>query len=848
MQQKIQFHRWIYGSAILALLLLMLASGWTQQHIRTQFRKELKLSLETVLDTADYGVHAWLEEQFAITNYWAHQVQIQQACLRLLKLKEDPAALRHHPVQKELRKWFQDLDQWHEYQGYFLISPQGISLSSSRDSNTGTQNLLWSQQDFIKRVLAGKVVLSQPLWSDVPLPDAQGQLQEKSMTVFVGAPIRDKQGKVAAIFTLRLDPNRPFTDIVWRGRMGQTGESYLVDRQGRMISNSRFEKQLTQIGLLQPGQHSALNIQMHDPGINLLHRAQPSSAPETWPLTQMAQELLSGHSGLRLKPYRDYRGVPVIGAWKWDPKLKLGIVTEQDANEAYLNLDQVLWALNIFTLFAGLLLLGLVLLFVFFQRRVFQSEKALRDSEERFRTLFDSAGEAIFLLDGDILIDCNPKAWQLFEATRDQLMGQSFRSLLPEQEWEHTHVQESLQSRIEAALMGHNQFFEWRSRRLDGQEFDAEISLNCLHLGEQIYLQALVRDIQARKRAERELKQARNHAEAANAAKERFLMNMSHQFRTPLNAILGFAQILQQEEVKTEQGHPVQRWITGILSSGQELLALLNKILESIQLDAGQIKIEAKETDLPQMLQLLAQKYGDKARQKGLDFSLVQDEPLPQSLKLDAVKVEAILKYLLDNAINFTQQGWVKLRVSWSQKSEQYWLFFELADTGPGISEQDQKRIFEQFEQVVIGAEARSGAGLGLNLVREYVQLLGGALSLTSVLGRGSTFVVQLPLEPVNGERIKKLKAQPEKNWTPLVLVNTPKPLVAVETSGGLTQKWLEDFSSALNEVDQERILELLATAGLSESEHQHLMELVYAFEIEQLNDWVESILATRPS
>jgi signal transduction histidine kinase/CheY-like chemotaxis protein len=250
----------------------------------------------------------------------------------------------------------------------------------------------------------------------------------------------------------------------------------------------------------------------------------------------------------------------------------------------------------------------------------------------------------------------------------------------------------------------------------------------------------LVREVEVRTRAE-------EAAEEANRAKSLFLANMSHEIRTPLNAILGFTQLLLRDP-GLGPGH--RRSVETVYRSGEHLLLLLNDILEMSKIEAGRMTLQVEDFDLGSTLCDLEAMFRVLARNKGISLEVVMAPDVPRWIRSDAQKLRQVLGNLLGNAVKFTEQGGVALRVGvaaaappegHSEKN----LLFEVEDTGPGIPEEAQKTIFSHFEQLDAGSRA-GGTGLGLAIAKAYAELMGGGITVQSSLGRGSVFRVSVPL------------------------------------------------------------------------------------------------------
>ncbi len=246
-----------------------------------------------------------------------------------------------------------------------------------------------------------------------------------------------------------------------------------------------------------------------------------------------------------------------------------------------------------------------------------------------------------------------------------------------------------------------------------------------------------------------QLQQAAVAAVAANRAKSAFLANMSHELRTPLNAILGFAQLMSQSpEISPEN----RENIAIINRSGHHLLTLINDVLDMAKIEAGRTTINDQTFNLHRLLEDLERMFSLKARQKGLRLSVSRGAGVPEWVRSDDIKLRQVLVNLMGNAIKFTETGSVLVAVRVRETvsleesfqlpadSGQLTLHFEVEDTGYGIPENEVEIIFEPFLQTITGKQSQEGTGLGLPISRKFVQLMGGEITVSSQVGRGSTF------------------------------------------------------------------------------------------------------------
>lgn len=235
----------------------------------------------------------------------------------------------------------------------------------------------------------------------------------------------------------------------------------------------------------------------------------------------------------------------------------------------------------------------------------------------------------------------------------------------------------------------------------------------------------------------------------ADEAKSRFLANMSHEIRTPLTAIIGYAELIQQNEISgMENGQAVDI----IANSGKHLLNLINDILDLSKIEAEKLQIEEMQVVLPLMLDEIFALIKPKVEEKELSFDLEIEYPIPSHIQTDPTRLKQILINLLNNAIKFTDDGSVRLLVT----AEEDKIKFNVVDTGIGIGEEQQKRIFSAFEQADVSVTRKfGGTGLGLNISKYLSTRLGGDLKVTSMPGLGSDFEASIGLE--RGEDSKEI-------------------------------------------------------------------------------------------
>ncbi len=258
-----------------------------------------------------------------------------------------------------------------------------------------------------------------------------------------------------------------------------------------------------------------------------------------------------------------------------------------------------------------------------------------------------------------------------------------------------------------------------------------------------IWNRTLTREISRRKLAEHELGLARDKAVDANRMKSAFLANLSHEIRNPLNAVLGFAELLKEEAADGK----LKKFTDGIDAGGRTLLGIINDVLDLSKIESGRIEIHLAPVDLRMILRETQALFAPRAEQKGLDFTQTVAPALPKLLLLDELRLRQVLYNAVTNAIKFTSRGSVSLSASWPENgtAPEKKLTLAVTDTGSGIPPEDHHRIFEPFAQREGQSPLLGGTGLGLAISKRLTEAMGGHLELESAPGKGSTFWFVFP-------------------------------------------------------------------------------------------------------
>lgn len=360
--------------------------------------------------------------------------------------------------------------------------------------------------------------------------------------------------------------------------------------------------------------------------------------------------------------------------------------------------------------------------------------KDLLGKELRFRTLFSVASDAIFMMDNKTFIDCNEATLKIFNCSHDQIVGQTPYRFSPEFQPDGRTSEEAAMEKINGALSGTPQFFEWQHIQYDGTPFDAEVSLNRIDIEDDVFIQAIVRDVTQRKLAEKEIHDSHEELTKINQELDRFVYSVSHDLRAPISSLLGIVEIIRKETDSES--------IIKLTELQEQSLSRLDGFIEDI-VDYSRntrLEIEKRDIDIAAEVNGVISQLSFMKNASSIDKVVKVDGNT--TIVSDLKRIRIILNNLISNAIKYADLEKPNPYIHVIIVAESDITKIKIEDNGIGVPDDYRKEIFEMFFRAT---ERGSGSGLGLYIVNETVTKLEGTISVASKLGQGSTFEITIP-------------------------------------------------------------------------------------------------------
>jgi signal transduction histidine kinase len=737
------FNKTLVKTSIIFMILVIFFGSIIYQSTKREMIETLSILLDTALEMNVKVINEWIKDKKLDSRLLASQPLIKKNILSLIKLSEKPNVTSQTLIQSPeltwLRKSLGSLSKEYGFFGFIIINKNGMQAGALYNKPVG-KNDLSKHSDFFEKTLNGETIVTLPFFSEIPLKDSEGNLRGFLPNIIISTPVINSLGETVGILAFRVPSETGFSNLMSLSQFGDSGETYAFNKNAVMISESRFTKQLKQIGLIpnNPISQSILKISLRDPGKKLpAGKLIAPNLKNKWPLTFMAKQATQGLSGTNTSGYRDYRGIEVVGSWKWLPNHNLGIAHEIDKKEAYKSLETrmqlVLLSLG------GLFLAGITLIWLYSKQARMEEEsldnklnlKKAQDERTRLYGMLNNLPVLFHLQASDYSVPFankmfrnrfgDPETKPCYELMHKRT--QPCETCTPFQIFNTNRTEESI----------------WES--FDGRTYLTVVTPFQDLDGTPLVLEMAV-DITEQKKAEEALKISKNEAEIANKAKTEFLSRMSHEFRTPLNSIMGFSQILKSDTQVPLIDSQLKK-VEQIIQSGDHILRLVEDVLDLGTIEKGKFPISSEEVSLNGLIEESFELVQDSAKEKNLRITdnLPEDEEI--WVLADEERLKKVLLSLLTNAIKYNRDnGDIGISMSLDIPGTAR---LKISDTGIGISEEKQNQIFKPFNAISPNQSFKEGVGLGLSISKLLMEMMNGKIYFESHVDKGSSFFIELP-------------------------------------------------------------------------------------------------------
>ncbi len=510
---------------VFAFIIISVCLAWfALDKIKTSTKTNYGKALQVVLHTTQESLALWVESNKYQLARLAKDPYLITLVQRQLKVPRNKKDLRNSPTLTDLRDYFSRQKDRFGNVGFFIVAPNLVNIASMRDENISFTNLIATQRlDMLQRAFKGETVWVPPIESDVALDQSSNAKQRIVPTMFFAAPIKNEQGTTIAVVTQRINPDKDFTRLAQLGRIGQSGETYAFDKFGRLLSKSRFDDDLRNIGLIGQNQNGILAITLKDPGGNMLKGFVPPIPRHSQPLTFVAQQALKQKPGINVEGTRDYRGVPVFSAWLWDADLGIGLATEIDRAEALNNYRATRSLLCLVLGITVLIAISATLFAVIMGERANRVLQASRDELEvrvkertaelrKLSRATESSPVSVVITDKKGTIEyVNPTFCEVSGYTAEEAIGQNPRIL------KSGNLPQSFYKELwETILAGNVWKGDFINLKKNGEEHWESASISPIKndRGEITHFVAVKLDITERKKAEETIHQQKEFVEA----------------------------------------------------------------------------------------------------------------------------------------------------------------------------------------------------------------------------------------------------------------------------------------------------------------------------------------------
>ncbi|GEM80276.1 PAS domain-containing hybrid sensor histidine kinase/response regulator [Vibrio superstes] len=682
----------------------------------------IEIILEEWIGEKSTNIKLLLDENFIILAQLLDDIST-------LDFPEDEKAeiILNSPIQKRIRRHVSSRISLTSTTGFTLIGHNNLILASTNDDYVGrSSSLETASSSYLKRAWQGEIVLVPPLHSQLSSQTAS----DDNPSMFLLYPVKDENEEIFAIFSLTIDPGKGFTRNFRAAKIGQTGRVFGVDDKGFIITNSRSQS--------------------------------PSQQTDEILSNSVTTELLETIENLKSDPNNNDQNIEklttaqnqeMLTSIRWFPKYGFTIVAEITLKEVY-----SVYQTTSFVLIAFLLIsISLIVSVSFFllkvgtrsyqimtqsnaelEEQIGRRTKELNNKQQELLNILESSPIAVAIIQDSHPAYTNPRALELFKISRKDINDYDVSKI---------YSSPNDRAKVYEELVAHGAVVDKEMELLkqNGERFNGRVSYYRTHFNDKEAVLFWAYDVSDMIELTTMLEKSRIKEKQANQSKSQFLANMSHEIRTPMNAIIGMTHLA----ITKNQEPTVARYLNKVEQSSSTLLNLINDILDLSKIEAGKLELDKQPFSLRELMRRLADICSIKAVEKSIQLYFEIDIRVERQLISDDTRLFQVLLNLAGNAIKFTQTGSVVVKVLLLNDLDNHQqIRFSIVDSGIGISEEQQSRLFQSFHQADASTTRNfGGTGLGLSISKQLVEKMGGSLQLESELDVGSTFYFDLTIE-----------------------------------------------------------------------------------------------------
>ncbi len=726
--------------AVTCIFIVALAVMAGEGRLMSSARETNLRTLETVLRNTRQRFELWAQSRENDARVWAENGRVQAALEELASLPV-PAALAASPQQE----WMRDtVGPWlteYGYRGFTLMAPNGSTLASMRDDDLGQPSLVLDLVNASRLASAG-VVLTRPHIVDViDSTDSAARAVDEEILMYAVATVRDGD-ELLGYLALRIDPLSEYTATFRVGRTGVSGETFAIDSEGRLLTETRYGEELVEADLLVAGHPSILHVEIRDPGVDVTMGGIPARPYADWPLTEAALGVTTEGQGHNLQGYRDMRGVLVMGAWDWDPARDIGIITEVELGEAMAGANQARAVLRVFAVAMALSFILLAVLFSAHRSITRRRALATHEANQRLSQILMTAAEGIYGIDGDgVVTFINPRACSMLGYREDELIGKTMHAIV-----HHSRRDGSLFPREECPIhcagvpaesLDGDVFWTKNGQPIPIESASSPIDPNDKSIGAVVTF----RDVTNRKRDELALRRYAQELKRSNSELQEFAYAASHDLQEPLRKIQAFGERLNNKcyDALDETG---RHYLERMVDASTRMRRLIDDLLSYSRVNSKTTNFLAVDLSA-----VVADVLSDLEPRINAEEAKIRVSDLP-AIEADPGQMHQLFLNLLANALKFRRAGVlpsISIEGSVEVGENGAMARIAVADNGVGFEPRHAERIFGMFERLH-GRDEFDGTGVGLATCRKIAERHAGELTAWGEPDAGAVFTLLLPV------------------------------------------------------------------------------------------------------